>query len=271
MNKFCILLFFFMSKTVMSQPKNIKIALGQILCIDNDRAGNLLRIEKAMIEAKAKQADIIVFPESAILGWINPHAHQRAKSIPGEDSEILCQLARQNKIYVCIGIDEKEGSQLFDSAILIDDEGKILLKHRKINVLPDLMTPSYSKGSGIQTVKTKFGNIGILICADSFQLDLLDEMASKSPDLMMIPYGWAAPETKWPQHGKELEKVVQNVAKKLQCPVIGTDLVGQVSSGPWAGQIYGGQSVVCDKTGNTITIGKDREPEILVVEIKLDK
>ncbi len=269
MKNLTILFFAFIAEIAMSQPKKVTIALGQIMGIDNDRAGNLLRIENAIIEAKAKKAEIIVFPESAILGWINPMAHKRAKPIPGDDSAILCQLAQKYGMYVCIGMDEKDESKLFGSAILIDDQGKILLKHRKINVLPELMTPPYAEGDGIQTVGTKFGNIGILICADSFRSDLLEEMALKKPDLMLIPYGWAAPETKWPQHGKELEKVVQNVAQKLKCPVIGTDLVGQIANGPWTGQIYGGQSVVCDKTGTTIRIGKDREPEVMVVEIKL--
>ena len=113
------------------------------------------------------------------------------------------------------------------------------------------------------------GKIGVLICADSFQDDLLERMAIQKPDLMLIPYGWAAPENKWPEHGKALEKVVQNAAKKLNCPVIGTDLIGQVGHGPWKGQIYGGQSVACAKNGQVLTIGKDRERDIMVIELIL--
>jgi predicted amidohydrolase len=249
--------------------KSILIAIAQILCIDGDRAGNFLRIENAIKEAKVKNAEIILFPESSILGWINPEAHTRATPIPGKDADILCQFAKKYEIHICIGLDEKEGNKLYDSAILIDDKGKILLKHRKINVLPELMTPSYSVGIGVKSVETKFGKIGLMICADSFQENLLEEMAIQKPDFMLIPYGWAAPENEWPEHGKELETVVQKVSKKLNCPTIGTDLVGQVSHGPWAGQIYGGQSVACDAKGRTMKIGKDREPEIMIVNIKV--
>jgi len=253
----------------MKMISELIIALAQILCIDGDRAGNFLRIENAIIEAKSKKAAIIVFPESAIFGWVNPEAHQRATTIPGTDSDQLCSLAKKYQIYICIGLDEKAKNQLFDSAILIDDEGKILLKHRKINVLPKLMTPSYSVGGEVNAVDTKFGKIGVLICADSFQQDLLEKMAIQKPTFMLIPFGWAAPENQWPQHGKNLEKVVKNVAQKLNCPVIGTDLVGQILHGPWAGQVYVGQSVACDKDGNVIKIGKDREPDILIVKISL--
>jgi predicted amidohydrolase len=51
----------------------------------------------------------------------------------------------------------------------------------------------------VNAVKTKFGTIGVLICANSFQENILTEMKAKKPDLMLIPYGWAADEKEWPQ------------------------------------------------------------------------
>jgi predicted amidohydrolase len=257
---------------ITSNPNSLKmkirITIAQIFCLDGDRAGNLVRIENALKEAKKQQADIVVFPESCIYGWINPVAHQKAATIPGRDSDILCDFAKKYQLFICIGLDERDESRLFDSAILIDDKGQIILKHRKINVLPDLMTPSYAVGEGVQAVETKFGKIGVMICADSFQEDLLASMNALKPDLVLIPYGWAAPETEWPQHGLKLTQVVKNVALKLTCPVVGTDLVGQVSSGPWTGQIYGGQSLACDQNGHVIATGKDRERDILTIEIE---
>lgn len=249
--------------------KRVTIAMAQILCIDGDLSGNLVRIENALIEAKEKHAEIVVFPESCLLGWINPDAFQRACPIPGKDSRIICKLAEKYKIHICIGLDEKDGDKLYDSAILIDDEGKILLKHRKINVLPELMTPPYSTGEGVGVVRTKFGNIGVMICADSFLEDLLQSMQSKKPDLLLIPYGWAAGENEWPVHGQELVKVVKNAAKKVGCPVIGTDLIGQISNGPWTGMIYGGQSAGYDPKSEVLVSGKDRERDIAVITIRL--
>jgi predicted amidohydrolase len=251
----------------MPKKKTIKIAMAQIFCLDGDRSGNLLRIENAIKEAQLKKADIVLFPESSIFGWVNPEAHKRASPIPGADSDSLCVWAKKYNIHLCIGLDEKVGDNLFDSAILIDNQGIILLKHRKINVLPDLMTPQYSVGKGVQTVETSFGKIGLMICADSFQDDVLKEMQQLKPDLLLIPYGWAAPENKWPEHGKELHKVVQKAAKLINCPVIGTDLIGQIAHGPWTGQIYGGQSVAANEKGEIIVIGKDRERDIIVFDV----
>ena len=242
----------------------MKIAIAQIICLDGDLSGNLKRITNAVEEAKQKGAEIVVFPESSLLGWVNPEAFQRASPVPGRESEIICMLAKKHNIFICIGLDEKDGEKLYDSAILVDDQGDILLKHRKINVLPELMTPAYSVGEGVQVAQTRLGKIGVMICADSFRDNLLQGMKEKSPDLLLIPYGWAAPEDKWPGHGLELLKVVKNAALKVNCPVVGTNLIGQISHGPWTGQIYGGQSVAWDPKNNNLVTAKDRERDIVV-------
>jgi len=89
-----------------------------------------------------------------------------------------------------------------DSANLIDKSGKLLWKHRKINVLPFLMTPPYSQGGpeDIGVVETEFGRIAVLICADTFTDAFVERLRVFKPDLMLAPYGWAATNDKWPEH-----------------------------------------------------------------------
>ncbi|MCB0629348.1 MAG: carbon-nitrogen hydrolase family protein [Saprospiraceae bacterium] len=246
-----------------------RIALAQVFLLDGDRSGNFRRIENAMIEAKAAGADIICFPEMAILGWVNPDAHERAHPIPGADSDRLGALAKQYGLFVAIGLGEKDGEHLYDAAILLDDTGKILLKHRKNNILSELMTPAYTPGQGVQVVSTKFGKIGLMICADTFLDKLTAEMAGLQPDLLLVPYGWAEHEDQWPQHGKQLEEVVINTAKHIKTTVVGTDLVGEISKGPWAGYVYGGQSLAVDASGNILAKLADRDREVKIIEVIL--
>lgn len=72
------------TKNYTVKNNHVTIAMAQIVCIDGDLSGNLVRIENAIVEAKEKHAEIIVFPESCLLGWINPEAHKRAYPIPLE-------------------------------------------------------------------------------------------------------------------------------------------------------------------------------------------
>jgi len=50
---------------------------------------------------------------------------------------------------------------------------------------------------------------------------------------------------------------------------IGTDLVGVISKGPWAGQVYGGQSVGADGTGEILFVLKDRDVDLGLITIRI--
>ncbi len=249
--------------------KTTKAAICQIFCLDGDRRGNFTRIENAICEAKDAGADIVCFPETVLLGWVNPEAHKRACPIPGEDSDRLCKLAKDYDLHLCAGLAEKEGRRLYDSAVLIDNKGNVLLKHHKINLLTELMSPPYTPGESIDAIETEFGKVGLLICADTHDSKILKRMAALKPDLLLVPYGYAAAEDQWPGHGKELEKVVANTARKTGAFVIGTNLVGEITKGPWKGRIYGGQSVAVDRTGRVISVAKDRDRDINIVSMKI--
>ena len=249
------------------------MAVCQILSIDGDREGNFTRIEYALEAARAGRADIAAFPESVILGWENPDAHRLATTIPGADSDRIAALARKYGLMIAIGLDEKDGEHLYDSAILVDKTGKLLWKHRKLNVLPELMDPPYSVGNAddIGAVDTEFGRIGLVICADTFGDTYAERIRQLKPDLMLVPYGWAAEVGKWPEHEKEMEQLVVRRAKTWKCPVVGTDLVGVMMHGPWKGKTYGGASVVADGSGKVLALLRDRDVEVRVVEVSVTR
>ncbi len=238
----------------------------QIFSLDGDRRGNFVRIGSAIAEAKDGRADIACLPETALLGWVNPDAHHRACAIPGPDSDKLCTLARDYDIHLCVGLAEKDGEHLHDSVLLIDNGGNILLKHRKINLLAELMSPPYRAGANVGAVDTAFGRVGLLICADTHESKILRRMATLKPDLLLVPYGYAAAEDAWPGHGKVLEKVIKDAARKTGAFVVGTNLVGEITHGPWKGRVFGGHSAAADKTGRTVAVAKDRQRDVSIVK-----
>lgn len=273
-----VLLSFARAKTITqeqqrSNTRTVRVAVCQILCIDSDRDGNFRRIEYALEEAAKQRAQLACFPETAILGWINSQAHELAHPIPGKTTDRLAELAIQHGIMICIGLCEKDGRNLYDAAVLIGADGKLLAKHRKTNVLTELMDPPYAPGNGddITVVETSLGRIGMLICADTFKDELVQRITAQSPDLLLVPYGWAAGRDEWPEHGKSLAAWVAATAQRADCPVVGTDLVGVISSGPWRGKTYGGQSVVTNADGVILGTLRDRDVDVRTFEIPLPK
>jgi len=133
------------------------------------------------------------------------------------------------------------------------------------------MDPPYSAGQpeDAGVVETRLGRIGLVICADTFEDRIAKRIEELAPDLMLVPYGWAAPMDQWPGHAKQLEKLVVRRAAQWKCPVVGTDLVGQMTHGPWKGQTYGGASVVVDASGKVLDILRDRDVEVRTVSLQL--
>ncbi|MFH1737840.1 MAG: carbon-nitrogen hydrolase family protein [bacterium] len=251
--------------------RKIRVALCQTFCIDSDREGNYARIESALKQARDANAGVACFPETCLLGWVNPEAHQSAYPIPGKDTERLAVLAQRYQMMLVVGLAEKNGEKLHDSVVLIDRDGSLLLKHRKINILTKLMSPPYTPGKEIRAVDTRLGRVGLMICADTFVSDNLERMRNQRPDIVFVPYGWAAEKDKWPDHGKNLAKTVSKAAAAIGAPVVGVDPVGLITNGPWTGQTYGGQSVICDASGEILAVARDRDAHVMVVEIAIGR
>ena len=98
-----------------------------------------------------------------------PSGINNSKTIPGEFSNILCDEAKKNEIYICAGLTEKDNvnNKNYNSAILIDKQGNILTKYRKINVLEQAFE-FYEVGNKLEVIDTEFGKIGINICSDNY-------------------------------------------------------------------------------------------------------
>jgi len=251
--------------------RSVTVAVCQIRCVDSDVEGNIRRITRAVEEAAEKGAQIAAFPETVFIGWVNTAAHRLAQPIPGRFSDIICRLAKKHTIVISIGLTEKADGGIYDSMILVGADGRILLKHRKINTMPELMTPPYLQGKkeDLSAVDTLLGRTGAMICADSFIDEHHEIMKSLRPDFLLIPYGWAAKRNEWPAHGKKLEETVWRIAKDVGVPVVGTNLLGEITCGPWKGKTYEGHSVVADSSGAILALGKDNEEQTLTVNVPL--
>ncbi|MCJ7772780.1 MAG: carbon-nitrogen hydrolase family protein, partial [Desulfobacterales bacterium] len=161
-----------MGKTNYSQKKSsLKLAMAQILVEGGEKQNNLNRAIERIEEAAKNKADIVLLPEAMDLGWTHSKAKTEAEPIPmGSTFKTLAEAAKKNGVFVCAGIIEKDGDRTFNAAVLINRNGELVLKHRKINEL-DIAHDLYDQGDRINVCETEFGTIGVLICADASSKD----------------------------------------------------------------------------------------------------
>jgi predicted amidohydrolase len=237
-----------------------KVALLQMLVKPGEPDANLQRAEELINEALAKDSRILVLPEAMDFGWTHPSARDGAESIPnGRICQRLIELARHNEVFICSGLIERAGNQLFNSALLIDSKGQILLHHRKINEL-DIAFDLYSRGDRLSVCDTEHGRIGIMICADAFVegQTISRALGEMGAQFILSPCAWAVPadhdNIKDP-YGKLWIDNYGPVAEKFGIAIAGVSNVGPIIAGPWKGRQCIGSSLVVGPDGKKILQG----------------
>jgi len=250
------------------------VALAQIPVEDGNLEQNMRLAEEAARRAASEKADLLNLPEAADWGWLYQQARRDALTIPGRYTDFLAGLAKEHRIWISAGCLERDGERVYNSAVILDRGGNIVLKHRKINTLEELTKNLYDKGRAedIKTIDTEFGRIGLTICADNFNVKNPQRVADLGAWLLIAPHGFAAEPDKLEQNSKDYQKHISKVAAKTGLWVIGTDAVlGTVQGGEWKGRLHSGCSMIARPDGTAAVVAKFREPDLVVFEIPEEK
>ncbi|MDZ4820650.1 MAG: carbon-nitrogen hydrolase family protein [Planctomycetota bacterium] len=253
-----------------------KLALAQMSVVGGDRARNVARAEEMIAEAAADKADIVVLPEAMDIGWTHTASRDLATPIPdGEVFQRLAKAAAKHKIFVCSGLTERAGQRVYNAAVLLDRNGKLLLLHRKLNEL-EIGHRFYDQGDRVGVAHTELGTIGLMICADGFTKDqaISRSLGYMGADIILSPSAWAVPadhdNVKQP-YGETWRKAYLPVAQDFSVWMVGVSNVGPIDTGPWAGRRCIGCSYVVAPGGKEILQGPygiDAEA-LLTVDIEL--
>lgn len=248
--------------------------MGQLLVEGGEPERNLDRAEKMLKEASEKRCEIALLPEVLDLAWTHPSAKTEAQPIPGPRSDRLCKIAQELGIYVCAGLTEKYKDRVYNTAILIDREGEIILKYRKINLLT-VEHPFYSVGHSLSVVETPFGIIGVNICADNYLdgLPIGHALARMGAQIILSPSSWTVDYVIDETHDPYKEKWIKPysiLAKLYDLVIVGATSVGYIVGGPYEGKKMVGCSIAVNKDG-VIARGPYLEfaGELIAVDIEI--
>ena len=167
---------------VLGGKDKVKVAVAQVSPVFMDKEKTIEKACRYIREAGENGAELVVFPEAYIPGYpafytvgyeTNPHdwtdfviaLQDNSVSIPGEDTEILAQAAKDAGAYVVIGCNElsdRVGSQtVYNTLLYLDRNGSVLGKHRKL--MPTYTERTYwgmGDGSDLDVFQTEIGKGG---------------------------------------------------------------------------------------------------------------
>jgi nitrilase len=161
----------------------IKVAAAQVRPVLGSLQGSTERVLAAMAEAAGQGVELIVFPETflpyypyfsfveppVLMGRSHLALYDQAVTIPGPAIEAVAAAALRHRLHVLLGVNERDGGSLYNSQLLIDAAGQILLKRRKITpTYHERMVWGQGDGAGLQVVPTALGRIGALACWEHY-------------------------------------------------------------------------------------------------------
>lgn len=235
---------------VQSDPK-----LGEL-------AGNLRRCVEWLEEAVAAGCSLVVFPECALSGYIFASAEETARCaepVPGPSTDALVEACVRLGVHCVIGMLERDGDLLRNTAVLIGPDG-FIGSYRKSHIAcigADCFT---TPGNDEYVVyETPIGRIGIQVCYDWRFPEITRVLALHGADIVVHP-------TNSPVASRDLAdfiprtRAVENAVYFLMANRVGTE----------AGVTFFGHSQIVDPFGRVLVEGGDEDEALLVAEIDVE-
>lgn len=152
----------------------IKVALAQTSSKPEDKRENLKKIEKNVAQAKKQAADLVIFPELSLTGYVvRDQIYELAETIPGPSTKIIENIAKKTKTHIIFGmpeLSEKTQATVFNAAVLVGPEG-FIGKYRKMYLPTHSVFEEkryFRPGYQAAVFETKLGKIGLIVCYDIF-------------------------------------------------------------------------------------------------------
>jgi len=138
-----------------------------------DVDSNVRKIVKHLESCSRDGVRVVVFPECALTGYFD-EAYMRgisAEALAMAEGK-LSETCRKLGIYAVVGTPHREGDKLYNSAVVIDPEGKLLARYDKIQLAESWPTP----GQDLLVVPIDGVLVSIIICHDE-----------RYPELVRLP------------------------------------------------------------------------------------
>jgi aliphatic nitrilase len=168
----------------MAAEKNIvRVAAVQLSPDLDTPAGTVDRVLAAIAEAAGKGSRLVVFPETIVpwypyFSFIRPpmtsgaehiRLYENAVTVPGPATAAVSAAAKQHNIVVVLGVNERDHGSLYNTQLIFNADGALLLKRRKITpTFHERMIWGQGDGAGLKVVDTAVGRIGALACWEHY-------------------------------------------------------------------------------------------------------
>jgi len=176
----------------------MKVATTAIEVV-HDKVVNAEKIAGLIRQAAQAGAELVVFPEAALQGYMYGINHEvseselryhyrEAEPLDGPTVLDLAAVARDHGVHAIFGITESAGAVLYNTAVLCTPEG-VVHGFRKVHRGGSELH-IYEAGTRVRPVRTSLGRIGVNICYDMCFPEIARMHALAGAQLLVFPNAW---------------------------------------------------------------------------------
>jgi len=262
------------------KASTVTVGLVQMTCSTDPDAN--LKKAVARVEAAAKKGAQIICLQELFRSqyFCQTEDYQKfdlAEPIPGPSTEALSKAAKKHNVVVVASLFERRTPGIYhNTAAVIDADGKLLGKYRKMHIPDDPLYYEkyyFTPGDlGFRTFRTKYAEIGVLVCWDQWYPEGARLTALKGAQILFYPtaIGWHPSEKA--RYGKaqhdSWETIQRSHAIANGLYVAAPNRVGHEGDKKNGIQFWG-QSFVCDPQGQIIEKASAEKEEILIAKLDL--
>jgi predicted amidohydrolase len=148
---------------------------------------NCKQYEPLIAEAARQKADLVVLGETLTYVNLGKKFHEVAEPIPGPSTEYFGRLAKKYNLHIVPGLVERDGHLVYNVAVLIDPEGKVLGKYRKVCLPRGEIEAGITPGSEYPVFSTRFGKVGMMVCYDGFFPEVARQLSNRGAEVIAWP------------------------------------------------------------------------------------
>ena len=161
----------------------VKVAAAQFAPVLDSADGTVEKVLAGIRDAASQGVQLVVFPETFVpyypyfsfvappvsIGARHMRLYEHAVTIPGPVTQAVAAAAREGGIAVLLGVNERDHGSLYNTQLLFDADGRIVLQRRKLTPsFHERMVWGQGDGSGLRVVDTPLGRIGALACWEHY-------------------------------------------------------------------------------------------------------
>ena len=260
----------------MSVKNSVTIGLVQT-SLSDDIHSNMENTVAKIKEAADKGAKIICLQELYRTKYFptdeKKDVTKLAETIPGETTSMLSNLAKELRVVIIAPIFEVDGGKHYNTAVVIDSDGKILGSYRKMHIPHDpfFYEKSYFDvgNSGYKTFQTQDVKFGVLICYDQWFPEAARTLALQGADLIFYPSaigyleGDPLSQEDWHNSWENIQRshAIANGIHVASINRVGVE--GNIK--------FWGASFVCDAFGRLIKRASETNEEVVVATLDISQ